>query len=234
MRIVSWNCNGALRKKFTALDKLNFDICIIQECENPAEAKDARYRDWASNYLWQGGNKNKGLGIFAKSGIKLDLVALEAGRLELFLPCMVNQNIFLLAVWTRQANSPTFGYIGQLCKYLQQHKPLFAETKALIIGDLNSNSRWDAWDRWWNHSDVVRELSEIGIKSLYHHQYSEPFGRETKPTFYMYRKREKPYHIDYAFLPEKLLESAEMEIGSPENWLEHSDHMPLIIETKAR
>lgn len=230
MRIVSWNCNGALRKKLAALDKLNFDICIIQECENPAIVKDACYRDWANNYLWEGNNKNKGLGIFAKPEITLDPVFLEAGTLELFLPCKINQDMLLLAVWTKQANSPTFGYVGQLWKYVQQHKLQLAKTGALVIGDLNSNSRWDIWDRWWNHSDVVRELTEIGIKSLYHFQYEEQCGRETKPTFYMHRKLERPYHIDYAFLPEKLLGLAKMEIGSPENWLEHSDHMPIIVD----
>lgn len=230
MRIISWNCNGALRKKFSLLEKLNFDVCVIQECENPVETKDKRYRDWACNHLWIGTNKNKGLGVFAKPEIQLAPAPLDAGRLELFLPCTVNQSMFLLAVWTKQANSPTFQYIGQLWKYLQQHKSLLAEKNALIIGDLNSNSCWDVWDRWWNHSDVVRELSDIGIKSLYHAQHNEPFGRETNPTFFMYRKLEKLYHIDYAFLPEKLLESAKIEIGSPESWLEHSDHMPLIIE----
>lgn len=233
MRIVSWNCNGALRKKLVALCSYEADVYVIQECENPKESKDSEYQAWASNYLWIGGNKNKGLGVFAKPEIALAPLDLDAGALESFIPCTLNGHVVLLAVWTRQANSPTFGYIGQLWKYLQIHKAALAVQNAVVIGDFNSNVCWDAWDRWWNHSDVVRELEELGIHSLYHAVKNEAQGSESNPTFYMHRKREKPYHIDYAFLSKCYLPAALLEIGCPDIWLEHSDHMPLFVEMMA-
>jgi endonuclease/exonuclease/phosphatase family metal-dependent hydrolase len=229
MRIICWNSNGAFRKKFHLWNAFYADILVIQECEDPAQTQDAHYKQWASNYLWIGNNKNKGLGVFAKTGIKLESLKLDPGRMQLFLPLMANE-ITLLAVWTKEANSPTFKYIGQLYKWLQLHKNHLATQKAIVIGDLNSNACWDVWDRWWNHSDVVKELECLGLHSLYHAQTGEAQGAETQPTFFLHRKHEKPYHIDYVFLSEMLKIGAHLSIGAAEHWLEHSDHLPLIVD----
>ena len=44
MRIVTWNCNGAFRKKYSRLkiDDKYPDILVIQECENPELSKDKK------------------------------------------------------------------------------------------------------------------------------------------------------------------------------------------------
>lgn len=229
MRIVSWNCNGAFRKKLHLLEELNADVLVIQECEDPFQCRDAHYKQWATNHLWAGDNKNKGLGVFAKPDVRLEPLNLDSGRLQLFLPLMVD-DITLLAVWTKEAGSPTFKYIGQLHKWLELHKAHLATPKAVVIGDLNSNACWDVWDRWWNHSDVVKELESLGLHSLYHSQAGEAQGAETQSTFFLHRKLEKPYHIDYAFLSEMLKIGARISIGAADHWLEHSDHLPLIVD----
>ncbi len=38
MRIVSWNCNGALRNKTDPVDLLLADLLIVQECEYPGKS----------------------------------------------------------------------------------------------------------------------------------------------------------------------------------------------------
>ncbi len=227
MKIVSWNCNGAFRKKYPLVEALQADIYVIQECEDPRQCKEPHYAEWAGNYLWTGLNKHKGLGVFVKHGHQLQALELEAGGLELFLPCTVNDTR-LLAVWTREANSPTFKYIGQLYKYLQLHQQHFTTAKSLIVGDLNSNACWDVWDRWWNHSDVAKQLADAGLSSLYHQLSGEDQGNESSATFFMQRKLGKPYHIDYIFLSQALLQAATLKVGQPQQWLQHSDHMPLI------
>lgn len=237
MKLLTWNCNGAFRKKYCLTEKLNTDILIIQECENP-ESSTKVYRDWASNYLWIGNNKNKGLGIFTKDSIDIKLldwsdlnVNYKNERLESFIPCLVNNKTILIAVWTKKANSEVFGYIGQLWKYLQLHKKKMFGKDVVIIGDFNSNSIWDKWDRWWNHTDVINELKEIGIYSLYHKIKKEKQGEETIPTFYLQRKIEKSYHIDYCLASENLInEESDLNILDYKEWLEFSDHIPIVTK----
>lgn len=84
MVLVTWNCNGSLRKKLQPLLELDADIAVIQECEDPARSTDNHYKAWASNYLWTGPNKNRGLGVFAKSHIQLEPVNFDSGLLQLY------------------------------------------------------------------------------------------------------------------------------------------------------
>jgi len=207
MKIISWNCNGALRKKTQYLEDFEADVHVIQECENPAQST-KEYQKWAGDYLWTGQSKNKGIGIFVRNGHSLQALSLNGefklsnfGRngmpvtwktsdLETFLPCKIDNRYTLLGIWTKRNNSPNFGYIGQLWKYLQIHKPDLSGNDTILCGDLNSNVFWDETDRWWNHSDVVAELEEMNIYSLYHHYYNEAQGSETRKTLYMYRNPE--------------------------------------------
>lgn len=235
MKIITWNCNGAFRKKFHALLEFNADIIVIQECENPAESKDLEYNNWAKNYLWIGDSKNKGLAIFAKEKINLQPLDwtnnFKDHSVKHFLPCLINNDFQLLAVWTHQNNSPNFGYIGQFWKYLQINKSNFK--KILIAGDLNSNTIWDEWDRWWNHSDVIKELEEINIKSLYHKFFNELQGKETKPTFFLQRNPSKPYHIDYFLSSYDFTQKLkDVEVPEFDKWHHLSDHVPMIITFK--
>lgn len=233
LKIVTWNCSGAFRKKFENITSYNADIYIIQECENPAESQHKEYREWAKNYLWNGDTKNKGIGIFAKPEIELNQLdwsnKFKNHYVKHFLPCKINQDFELIAVWTHKNNSPNFGYIGQLWKYLQINKHKLKSS--IIAGDFNSSTIWDEWDRWWNHSDVVAELKELEIESFYHKFTGEQQGKETNPTLYFQRKLERQYHIDYIFGSKIFSEKLnKIEIGQAEKWLKISDHMPIYCE----
>jgi len=236
LNILTWNCNGALRNKFEHLLDFKANIHIIQECENPVETKHAAYKEWAVNHLWIGDTKNKGIGIFADKSINLNKLDwsdnYEEKRVKHFLPCKINQDFTLLAVWTHRNKAPTFGYISQLWKYLQVNKSNFR--KSLILGDFNSNVIWDKPSRWWNHSDVVRELRELGIESLYHKYLNEEQGQETRPTLFLQKNLEKPYHIDYVFGSEYFQKRLrKFKIGDVDQWLMRSDHMPILCEFEA-
>jgi exonuclease III len=246
MKIVTWNCNGALRKKLHDVDALDADLLVIQECEDP-QFYQKSYREWAGDYLWIGTSKNKGIGVFPKNGNRVSpslwrgtftinglssdhpSLTWSTSDLKLFLPFKVNSDLTILAVWTKGSDAEAFGYIGQLWKYLQIHAHDLSRPATMIVGDLNSNAIWDKMDRWWSHSGVISELANANIHSLYHHAMSEDQGSESAPTFFLHRKINKPYHIDYAFVSADLLNKCAIQVGDSSDWLHVSDHMPLIV-----
>jgi len=247
MKIVSWNCSGALRRKLKEIDRLGADILVIQECEDPSRSTN-ELQEWAGNYLWVGATKHKGIGVFPKkknnverlnwngefsiAGLssKSPAISWKTSNLRLFLPFRINRKVNVLGVWTKGTDSEIFGYMGQFWKFLQIHKLQLSQESTIILGDFNSNKIWDKLDRWWNHSDVVAELADIEITSLYHVQRGEDHGKETTPTFFHYRREDRPYHIDYAFLSRDLLKKSVVDIGARDEWIHLSDHMPVTVE----
>ena len=78
---------------------------------------------------------------------------------------------------------------------------------------------------------MVRELKELNIESFYHLHNKEEQGGENKPTFFLYRNRKRPYHLDYIFGSEMFLSHLKtVTIGQPNKWLKLSDHLPVICE----
>jgi exonuclease III len=232
MKILTWNCNGAFRKKYHLLQDYDADILLIQECENPKTCADNAYTLWAKNHLWIGRINHKGLGIFYKDGIHVDKILWNPDVFEFFLPCQINQSWNLIAVWCHGAHNLTFEYIGQLWKYMQLHKSKFGN--CIIAGDFNGNAyeHWHKKDHWWNYSDVVDELDELNIKNIYNHLYpQEPPSKETRPTFYLHKNKDKPYHIDHIFATASHLPFIKsFHIGSFDDWIKYSDHMPLVCD----
>lgn len=197
---------------------------MVQECENPAVSS-KEYRDWAGHHIWHGHDKNKGIGVFSRSGSSLaKLNWLDLG-FQLFAPSVVDDKFNLLAVWTK--NDDKFQYIGQLWNYLELHKDKLTQNPFVICGDFNSNKCWDKPSRNWNHSDLVAELTRLGATSVYHEHFRESHGEESHPTLFMQRNVKKPYHVDYAFVDRSLLHSGDVDVGCADEWLEYSDHMPL-------
>ena len=228
MKIVTWNCNGAFRNKFKEIGKIGADIYVIQECENPEHSK-VEYKKWAENHFWIGESKHKGLGIFAMGSVEIQRLNWEDNGLQMFLPSRVNNQFNLVGVWTKRANSSTFRYIGQLWKYVNLHKDKLAASQTVLCGDLNSNKIWDTKHRVCNRSDVVRELNNINMVSLYHTITGEDQGVETTSTYYQQKNLQKPYHIDYAFLSAGFFNNQRntISVGNHNEWLGLSDHVPI-------
>lgn len=229
MRIVTWNCNGAYRKKEDVLiSRLNPDIVIIQECEKPGH----KYKSQYPYHLWIGDNVNKGLGIFSLTPI--DEIEIRDNKSKYYLPFIVENTLFF-SFWTKNdVNSPRNRYIGQAFNVMSCYLDMLP-SNCVIIGDLNWNVCWDDGTQRNPVSGTLAELnvifSQYNILSAYHAQNNIEFGFEKNPTLFLYRKKERPYHVDYIYLSKTLQENLQkLEIGAFDDWIQYSDHMPVYAD----
>lgn len=79
------------------------------------------------------------------------------------------------------------------------------DDNTILIGDFNSNVRWDKKHNIRTHTNASNELKNKNLISVYHKVFNEIESQETKPTFYLHRNINKPYHIDYAFCHKELI-----------------------------
>ena len=69
---------------------------------------------------------------------------------------------------------------------------------------------------------------DLGFVSNYHSLKKETFGKESSATFYHTKKESKKYHIDYIY--SKNLIPKELQVGLYSDWIQYSDHSPLVVE----
>lgn len=225
MRIISWNCNGKFREKYTYIEKYHADIYVIQECEDPEQSGSPSYMRFAQNGFWIGDNKNRGLGIFGNPCISLKRNDWETDGLRYFLSVKVNEEkhrqFDLLGVW---ACKP---YVRGHVAYQDMHIDKYNE-RMVIMGDFNSNAIWDRMHGEKCHSQIVDALDRIHLVSAYHYTYNESQGKESQFTFYHYKKLDKGYHIDHCFVNKNILNS--YQILSDNKFLPISDHIPICVD----
>jgi exodeoxyribonuclease III len=134
----------------------------------------------------------------------------------------------LFAVWANNPADPDGQYVEQVWKALHHYHPILSET-SIWAGDFNSNTIWDRKRREGNHSTVVKTLEEKNIHSVYHLHHKHLQGKEKHPTYFLYRHKDKPYHLDYCFASAVLAERlSSVQIGTHRGWSRYSDHVPVI------
>jgi exodeoxyribonuclease III len=234
MKIITWNCQGAFRKKADIILKHQPDILVVQECEHPDRLEFCSTAQKPNDFYWHGDNVHKGIGIFSYSNYKFELLPDFNPEFRYILPFRVtgnDQTFTLFAIWAmNNKENHEARYIGQIWLAINYYKNLLCNS-TILIGDFNSNKIGDYKDRVGNHSDVVRKLEDNNFHSIYHRYFNIEQGKEQHPTFYLQRKQSKPYHIDYCFASLDILDRVKnVEIGTYENWTAHSDHSPLTCE----
>lgn len=227
----------AFRKKAEFILTYKPDILIVPECEHPDKLKFKNAIPIPTDVFWFGSNLNKGLGVFSYSDYKFKLLNNHNPELKTVLPLSVSNgkhSFTLFAVWANNPKDPDGSYITQVWKAIHYYENLLQDKQTILVGDFNSNTIWDKPRREGNHSTVVKTLIEKNIHSIYHKYFKQAQGKETHPTLFMYRKKDKSYHIDYCFASADFAEKiSKVEVGIYENWIAHSDHAPLIVTFEA-
>lgn len=222
----------AFRNKAHLLLAYKPDIVVVPECEHPDNLKFKPGVPIPTEIQWFGNNKHKGLGVFSYSDFRFKLSKTYNEDIQLIAPISVTNGQFsfiLFAIWANNPNDKQGRYITQVWKAIHHYNKLLDKKPVVLIGDFNSNTIWDKPRREGNHSTVVNRLAEKEIHSVYHSYFSQEQGEEKHPTLYMYRKKEKSYHIDYCFVSNNLLNHLEsVEIGRHDEWCKYSDHVPVI------
>jgi hypothetical protein len=231
----------ALTRKRHHLYDLHPDIAVIPECSR--NCLNLCLPDGFEG-RWFGDNPRKGLGILVAK--PLHIARAERPRSKWVVPLSISGSIagavcdlLLIAVWTMPVEgSHVRSYIGQLYQAVVNNPQWFARKPTIVCGDFNSNKFWDHHrpnnnGQTGNHSAVVSLLEKHRLASAYHHFFSESQGQETQPTYYFWHHKNRPYHIDYVFLPQHwAADIKSVEVGTHAAWSKLSDHVPVCVDVK--
>jgi exodeoxyribonuclease-3 len=214
--------------KADRLAALKADVAVIAECSRvDALALSDRHHlstVWADGRAGDG-REDKGLAVFAKPGIRLTLAEVYDPDLKVVIPIEVrgDQEFNLLAVWAKRP------YASTIHRALVHYEAFLRSVPSLVMGDFNTNAIWDG-RRPINHSVLDTKLKQLGLVSAYHAFFDERQGDESRATHHFYRKLERPFHIDYCYLPEAWLPNlSDVSVGGFDTWSGLSDHVPLVV-----
>lgn len=186
----------------------------------------------SADTLWFSDNPKIGLAVRARPPYQFQALPSLPDTPKYVIPVSVTGPVSftLFAVWSIQGQEHP--YVRAICKAVDLYSHLIRDNPAVVVGDFNSNAIWDKdHPPEMNHSALVDRLASLGLVSAYHHVRNEPHGAEKEPSYYHQWNQQKPFHIDYCFVPRPWAEKiTAVKIGSFEEWRRHSDHRPLLVD----
>jgi exodeoxyribonuclease-3 len=238
MRIVAWNCNMALHRKYEHLLSLQPDIAVISECANAELIAQKITSFRPSSSIWIGDNRHKGLAVFTFGPFKAMLSPIYQEHFPYIAPIEIDgpKRFNLLAVWACHAKKNSYeAKLGPLRRAICAYQAFIECAPTVVAGDFNDNVQWDKPTKINKHSTNVSELTALGLRSAYHYSRGVAQGSETEPTLYWRDRRNSGprYHIDYCFIPDAWTESiSAVTVGKFDDWVGTglSDHVPLIVD----
>ena len=146
MRLISWNCNMAFRKKAEHILRYSPDILIVPECEHFDKIKFPENFKQPTDKLWFGRNLNKGLAVFSFCNFRFKVLAIHNEDFKMIVPIAVTGGQFdfnLFAIWANNPADRDGHCVTQIWKAINHYDTLLTERTTILMGDFNSNTIWD-------------------------------------------------------------------------------------------
>lgn len=230
MRIITWNCRvGGFRTKAKFIAPLRPDVLAVQEVEPidrvQAFAGDCQptFRDRCADPAFP----RRAIGVFSYTGTELRAVdrndpLYSFRRYE----ARHGQVAFsVVAVWPWQTKPSRTAY-RQVHEGIVKHSAWIRKRPTVILGDFNANAVFKG-NNWM---DLLALMSGLGLTSAYHRYFDIEPGRELHPTHFHTGREDRPFHLDYCFVPEEWVARINsVEVGSYAGWHAVSDHAPVTV-----
>jgi len=142
MKIITWNCNMAFRKKAEHILTKLPDIFIVQECEHPDKLNFKIGVPRPNDLFWFGKNLNKGLGVFSYSDYNIELLSVHNPEFEYVLPLSVRNDkieFIVFAIWAQKPKNHDC-YTEQVWNAMHYYSDLLNKKNVIIAGDFKSSS----------------------------------------------------------------------------------------------
>ncbi len=234
LRIISWNCNMALYQKFDRLLSLQPDVAVIQECASPE--RDAA-RGWCppcSDREWVGFNADKGLGIFTFGNLRLRRHKTFSDAFSLYLPVQVSGRcqLNLLGLWRADDRKLPAGSTNDPLAALRYYRRFVSTASSVVAGDFNLlPQQMSQRPGQGGSSSIIELLARAGLRNADTIRPPASAEDSLRRTHYHQRKPGRGFVVDYLFVPRR--EAARLslfEVGNPRDWIQWSDHVPLLAE----
>ena len=231
MRFMTWNCRvGGFRYKAEHVAKYRPDVLAVQEVE-PIETVllfhgecQPTCRDRVADPAYP----RRAIAMFSYTDTELRPVDAQC-RLYGFRRYEARQGdlrFHVIGVWTAATESRQTAYM-QAHEGLRLHADWIRERPTVMLGDFNNNASYRSVN-WPQLLDLTKSL---GLVSAYHTYFAEPFGSESRPTYFHGGRDTAPFHLDYCFVPDAWAgHITRVDVGTYQDWHTASDHSPLIVD----
>ncbi len=242
MRIVTWNCCQGFAAKLPLLLGLDFDVAVVPEC-GPVHVGLDQHRELTSVLRQPVPGGSKHLGVFAQDPWQVEPLHLSSAvEMPWVLPVAVSGPLefTLLAVWTQSKPSP---YTAQTHRVVAELLPLLSGP-VMVAGDFNAPGH-AASHHLTPHLATVGLLDDAGLVSAFAAARgvaqsdlyrdgpdTQPSPALQEPTYYHWRRRDLPWHIDHVFVRRDWTDGIATSVGSYDDWVAtgHSDHVPVVVD----